>query len=66
MARVYLVTEEEMISLLESLELHKLRESGHFRGSNPGEDDVRERMHRTFHFVATRWAQSIGFAGYRQ
>lgn len=65
MACVYVVTEEEMLSLIESLELHKLREAGHFRGSNPEQDEIRERMHRTFHMVAVRWVQAMGFKGHR-
>lgn len=65
MARVYMVTEEEMQSLIESLELTKLRESGHFRGSKTEQDDIRESMHRTFHMVAVRWTQAVGYRGYR-
>lgn len=65
MAKVYLITEEEMLSLLESLELHKLREQGHMRGAKPEDDQIRSDMHRSFHFVAVRWAQSVGFKGYR-
>jgi hypothetical protein len=65
MARVYIVTEEEMISLVESLELEKLRAAGHFRGSNPEQEQIRSDMHRTFHMVAVRWVQAMGFKGYR-
>lgn len=64
MAIQYVVTEEEMMSLIESLELHALRKNNIMRAdySTP---PTHEEMHRSFHFVAVRWAQSIGFRGLR-
>lgn len=62
MARVYVVTEEEMIALIDSLELEKMRKEGHYRGlEKPTLDDI----HRAFHFVAVRWVQAMGFKGRR-
>lgn len=67
MARQYVVTEEEMLSLIESMELEAMRKAGHFRG----QDDKLTRqeiqdMHRAFHFIAVRWVQSVGFSGIRK
>lgn len=62
MARQYVVTEEELLSLIESLELNKLRKTVE---QGKTHDQVTSDMHRSFHFVVTRWVQSIGFKGYR-
>lgn len=73
MAKQYVVTEEEFLSLIESLELHKLR-NGNI--CDPGREllpDDRKRLepaidslHRGFHMVAVRWVQDMGFRGYRR
>ena len=62
MARQYVITEEEMLSLIESLELHKMRENNLATSEKMTKDD----MHRAFHYVVVRWAQSVGFDGYRK
>lgn len=68
MSRQYVVTEEEMLSLIESLELTKLRAEGHFRGTSDADFDKfkLDEMHRRFHYVAVRWAQQMGFDGWRK
>jgi hypothetical protein len=68
MARQYVITEEEMLSLIESLEMVKLREAGHFRGTSDEDFDKfkLDDMHRRFHMVTVRWAQKMGFDGYRK
>lgn len=66
MARQYVVTEEEMLSLIESLELNKLRaRDAHAPHAAIHKQDI-DHIHRTFHGVTVRWAQSIGFDGYRK
>lgn len=66
MAKQYVITEEEMLSLIESLELAKLREmDAHAPNSIIHKPDV-DSLHRKFHYVAVRWAQSVGFDGYRK
>ena len=66
MALQYVVTEEEMLSLIESLELAKLRErDSHATQSSIHRQDI-DDMHRRFHHVTVRWAQSVGFHGYRK
>lgn len=73
MARQYVVTEEEMLSLIESMELQKLRDANI---CDPlirelSAEDYRkllpaiESLHRGFHMVAVRWVQSVGFSGLR-
>jgi len=62
MARQYIITEEEMLSLIESLEIVKLREANFMRDYSIEMDD----MHRRFHMVVVRWAQNMGFDGYRK
>ncbi len=62
MARVYLVTDEEMQSLIESLELEMMRK----QNLGPREStQALTDMHRSFHYVVVRWAQAMGFKGYR-
>lgn len=63
MARVYQITEEEMQSLLDQLKMEQMEKSGHFRNSgNWNEFDI---QYRAFHYVVCRWAQAMGFKGYR-
>jgi hypothetical protein len=73
MARVYQITEEEMQSLIESLELHKLREPHRgYLGPDLSHEErnrlepVVNDLHRGFHFHVVRWAQKMGFDGYRK
>ncbi|PQM29386.1 hypothetical protein CVO77_00150 [Sphingopyxis lindanitolerans] len=65
MARQYVVTEEEMLSLVESMELEKMRMNGHFRQMDATSQEIQD-VHRAFHFVAVRWVQAMGFQGYRK
>ena len=65
MARVYMITEEEMLSLLESLELEALRKANLLGTKHDLLGQPIGDLHRAFHYVAVRWAQSIGFKGYR-
>ncbi len=65
MAVQYVVTEEELLSLIESLELNKLREMDrHALNSSIHKQDIGD-LHRAFHYVTVRWVQSIGFKGFR-
>lgn len=66
MARQYVITEEEMMSLIESLELAALRkQAAHAPNAIIHKLDY-EDMHRTFHHYVVRWAQSVGFDGFRR
>lgn len=70
MAKQYVVTEEEMNSLLDQLKLQAMQEVGHFRNwQEPTEWGTRPPqladIHRAFHFVVVRWAQAVGFTGHR-
>lgn len=60
----YVVTEEEFMSLIESLELEALRKHNIMRedySKPPTHDD----FHRAFHYVVVRWVQNMGFKGHR-
>jgi hypothetical protein len=66
MAIQYVVTEEEMLSLIDSLKLAEFElkdRPDQFIGAN-GKPDV-NGMHKAFHYRVVRWAQSVGFKGYR-
>ena len=66
MARQYVVTEEEMLSLIESLELVKLRAAAaHASKSVVHKQDI-DDLHRVFHFYVVNWAQKMGFDGRRK
>lgn len=71
MAIQYIVTETEMLALLDQLKLTAMQEVGHFRNWQDIKDLANERppqladLHRAFHFVVVRWAQEIGFKGHR-
>lgn len=60
----YVVTEVEMNSLFDQLKLESMRETGYFRGE-PERPVTLYDMHRSFHTVTVRWAQSVGFKGFR-
>ncbi len=70
MAIQYVLTETEMLALLDQLEMTAMRDAGHFRnwqeptewGSKPPQ---LADLHRAFHFVAVRWMQGVGFKGHR-
>lgn len=65
MAIQYVVTEEELLSLLEGLELSKLRQMNSHASQSPIHKQDIDDVHRQFHYVTVRWTQSIGFKGYR-
>lgn len=70
MARVYMITEVEMMSLLSGLELVEMRRKNHICHPNeqlePEEQNRLDNVHRAFHFEVVRWAQAVGFDGYRK
>ena len=65
MAVQYVVTAEELQSLIDRLELVKLRKEGHFRGMSNDEIAKLDDMHRSFHFEVVRWVQEMGYRGHR-
>ena len=64
MAIQYVITEAEMNSLFDQLKLEVMRTDGFFRGE-PDRPATLDDMHRSFHMVTVRWAQSVGFKGFR-
>lgn len=64
MAKQYVVTEEEFMSLIESLELAALRKSNTLR-ADPSQPPSWDELHRGFHFVVVRWVQAVGFKAHR-
>jgi hypothetical protein len=80
MARQYVITEAEYQSLLDKLELHKLREENVADPYRHLDDEWRnlsdkekanvkpaiDSIARGFHFVVVRWAQEMGFDGRRK
>jgi len=65
MAKQYVVSEEEFMSLIESLELHALRKNNFIR-DDMGKPPTFEEIHRTYHYVVVRWVQAMGFGGVRR
>ncbi len=78
MARVYLITEPEMQSLLDQLQLQEMVDKNYIIGGNSVEDrqqryeslspEEKNRLagvHRAFHMICVRWAQEMGFKGGR-
>lgn len=66
MARQYVITEEEMQSLIERLELAKLREMNNHAPQSVIHRQEIDDLHRLFHYVTVRWAQDMGFDGRRK
>lgn len=65
MARQYVVTEEEMLSLIESIELGKMRQMNeHAPQATIHKQDI-DDIHRQFHYIVVRWVQAMGFKGHR-
>ena len=61
-----MITEEEMNSLLDQLKLEQFHSKEHperFIGAD-GKADV-TALHKAFHYRVVRWAQAVGFQGYR-
>jgi hypothetical protein len=71
MAIQYVITEVEMNSLMDQIKLQTMLDRNliiHPDRYAKLDTDAREAiadMHRSFHMVAVRWAQSIGFKGDR-
>lgn len=68
MAKQYVITEEEMNGLLDQLKLKEMERANIMRENAPLSPDEQNRLnavHRSFHMVCVRWAQAIGFDGYR-
>lgn len=78
MARIYQITEPEMQSLLDQLEMKNMIDSNHLIGGHdladrqqryetlsPNEKNRLSSVHRAFHMVCVRWAQEMGFKGGR-
>ena len=64
MAKVYIITEEEMHSLITQLKLESMSECN-ILTKDPNDYDKPATMkdcHRAFHFVVVRWGQSVGFS----
>ena len=64
MAVQYVVSEAEMQSLFDQLRLESMRTEGYFRGE-PDRPITLNDMHRSFHMVTVRWAQAMGYKGFR-
>lgn len=58
--RQYVITDAEMQSLIDQLELHAMRKINVMSRHDPDSQLIQE-IHRAFHFVAVRWTQSMGF-----
>lgn len=74
MARQYIVTEEEMLSLVDQLKLHSLTRDNIYEPNQPPltEEDYKklrwaiDSLHRSFHYVVVRWLQdAVGFHSLR-
>lgn len=70
MARVYVVTEDEMAELLNDLSVQKLIANNiadPYRQPHLSKEKIEElrpfvdSIHRGFHMVAYRWADKVGF-----
>lgn len=63
MAVQYVVTPKEMASLIETLELVKLRKmADHAPNSTIHKQDI-DDLHRTFHYYVIQWTQAMGHKG---
>jgi len=56
--KAIIISDTESLALLDSLELAKFKAEGQFRGTTP--ESIVDEMHRRFHYVVTRWLQSVG------
>ena len=61
--KVYMITDEEMRGLFDQLELAAMRKQN-VTHADPNNQIVQD-MHRSFHFVAARWALAMGYSGHR-
>ena len=62
--RVVIISDAESLALLDSLELEKFQAEAQFQGTTP--ESIAENMHRRFHYVVTRWLQSVGAESHRR
>lgn len=74
MAIQYVVTAEELQSLLDQLQLEALRAANmgptqrapdFMKTQEALHNFVVDNCHRSFHMVATRWVQAMGYKGHR-
>jgi hypothetical protein len=65
MAVQYVVTEEEFLSLIDQLKIERLKRDNISSCDGKTPDQMRDSIHRGFHFVVTRWVQAMGCKGYR-
>lgn len=71
MAVMYIITETEMNSLMDRLELKSMSDKNilihpdQWSKLTPDEMNRLNGVHRAFHMVCVRWAQEMGFKGYR-
>lgn len=65
MAKQYVVTEEEMNSLLDQLKLQAMQETNSIMRDDLKKPPSMHEVHRAFHFIVVRWAQAVGFTGHR-
>ena len=56
--KAVILKDEDAVSLLEQLELTNLRKKEYAPNESKA---VADSMHRSFHFVVTRWLQEHGF-----
>lgn len=65
MAKVFIITEVEMNSLITSLHMEEMKRANHLVRKeevlSPEENNRLASVHRAFHMVCIRWAQSMGF-----
>ena len=55
--KAIIISDAESLALLDSLELEALKIKGRHYNSTT---EATEQAHRVFHFVVTRWLQSVG------
>lgn len=68
MMRQYVVTEAELLALIDSLASQKMIQQNVMREGWKDDPNGKrpEDLHRAFHYVVVRWVQDIGFSGLRQ
>jgi hypothetical protein len=64
MAIQYVVTEEEMLSLIDQIKLVTMQDNNIWR-EDLSKPVTADEMHRAFHYVVVRWVQAMGFKGHR-
>lgn len=64
MAKVFIVTEEEFLSLIDQLKLQTMIADNVMREDYTKPPTVSD-IHRSFHYVAVRWVQAMGCSAVR-